>query len=219
MLEKSTRVSLITICLQTLLRFLTWIPFGFVFETDLIQLLTTKFFPVPAFRSDTLACLTEIVTLKDVDVRYFPVFCQLYSSFCASLATSVVPCGSSFKQVLAQDDVFVQRLALFFTGFFRCRISLLEAHVGNLGDEHHQLLMGGLTYLVNISEVDEDDEGIFKICLEYWHFFTKSLYSVESLQGTAGSSASVLNLGRFVVVDSMDSVIEYYRLGEFLMLL
>ena len=32
-------------------------------------------------------------------------------------------------------------------------------------------------YLVRISEVD--DEEIFKNCLEFWHFFSKEIYSQE----------------------------------------
>lgn len=38
-LEKATKTSLIKVTLDTLLRFLSWIPVGYIFETDLIQLL------------------------------------------------------------------------------------------------------------------------------------------------------------------------------------
>jgi exportin-1 len=64
-LTKAQKVSLISSTLQTLLRFLNWIPLGYIFETQLIPLLTTKFFPVPSFRNDTLRCLTEIVSIQE----------------------------------------------------------------------------------------------------------------------------------------------------------
>ena len=64
-LTKAQKPSLITSTLQTLLRFLNWIPLGYIFETNLIPLLTTKFFPVPTFRNDTLRCLTEIVSIQE----------------------------------------------------------------------------------------------------------------------------------------------------------
>lgn len=38
-LEKATKPSLIKATLETLLRFLSWIPLGYIFETGLLQLL------------------------------------------------------------------------------------------------------------------------------------------------------------------------------------
>lgn len=38
-LEKATKPSLIKSTLETLLRFLSWIPIGYIFETDLLDLL------------------------------------------------------------------------------------------------------------------------------------------------------------------------------------
>ena len=41
-LEKANKSSLIKATLETLLRFLNWIPLGFIFETSLIDMLVTK---------------------------------------------------------------------------------------------------------------------------------------------------------------------------------
>lgn len=41
-MENATNVSLITVTLETLLRFLNWIPLGYIFETELIPMLTNK---------------------------------------------------------------------------------------------------------------------------------------------------------------------------------
>ncbi len=41
-LQKAQKPSLIKITLQTLLRFLNWIPLGYVFETNLIEMLRTR---------------------------------------------------------------------------------------------------------------------------------------------------------------------------------
>lgn len=41
-LDRATKTSLIKATLQTLLRFLNWIPLGFIFETDLIDTLTNR---------------------------------------------------------------------------------------------------------------------------------------------------------------------------------
>jgi hypothetical protein len=41
-LDNATKTSLIKATLQTLLRFLNWIPLGFIFEVDLIDTLTNR---------------------------------------------------------------------------------------------------------------------------------------------------------------------------------
>lgn len=49
-LEASNKQSLLLATLQTLQRFLTWIPLAYIFETNIIGGLISKFLPVPAFR-------------------------------------------------------------------------------------------------------------------------------------------------------------------------
>jgi exportin-1 len=51
-LGASQKESLLLATLQTLQRFLTWIPLGYIFETPLMDVLITKFFPAPPFRCD-----------------------------------------------------------------------------------------------------------------------------------------------------------------------
>src|ERR1700679_4113434 len=67
-LEEAQKSSLIKATLETLLRFLNWIPLGFIFETppsgtSLIETLRSRFLEVPDFRNITLKCLTEIASL------------------------------------------------------------------------------------------------------------------------------------------------------------
>lgn len=49
-LEASNKPSLILCTLQTLQRFLTWIPLGYIFETNLVMGLITKFLKLPQYR-------------------------------------------------------------------------------------------------------------------------------------------------------------------------
>ena len=62
-MANSTKSSLLVCTFQTLLKFLNWIPLGYIFETQLVQTLVYKFLPQPAFRNDVLACLIEIGAL------------------------------------------------------------------------------------------------------------------------------------------------------------
>ena len=49
-LEASQKTSLLLATLQTLQRFLTWIPLGYIFETSLVPALISKYFPNAVFR-------------------------------------------------------------------------------------------------------------------------------------------------------------------------
>ena len=75
-LENSQNPPLVGATLETLLRFLNWIPLGYIFETTLIQTLICKFLDVPMFRNVTLKCLTEIagVSVPHYDDRFIALF-------------------------------------------------------------------------------------------------------------------------------------------------
>ncbi|KAJ0397591.1 hypothetical protein P43SY_001661 [Pythium insidiosum] len=180
-LAQSTHVPLLSITLQTLLRFLSWIPLGFIFETQLVQVLVTKFLATNVFRDDTLSCLSEIAQLRDVPHQYDGVYVQMYMGVLNEIG-KLLPPGASFQPFYDQDDVFVQRLSIFFTSFFRNHIDVIESQVNKPGDEPHQALLAGFTYLVAIAEVDDDQ--IFKICLDYYHAFTKDLYTADQGQAS-----------------------------------
>lgn len=77
-LDNSQNAPLVGATLETLLRFLNWIPLGYIFETKLIETLIFKFFNVPMFRNVTLKCLTEIaaVTVSHYDEMFISLFTQ-----------------------------------------------------------------------------------------------------------------------------------------------
>ena len=192
-LEHSQRPSLLKVTLQTLQRFLTWIPLGFIFQTNLIDVLLNKFFPEPMFRNDALDCLTEIGNLSDLEPQYDPIFRKLLIGFLQRLGEIFSPdtnLGPAFEKGSEEDCIFIQRLALFLSGFFKAHLKKLET------PECEQSLLTGLFYLVRVSEVPETE--IFRICLETWHMLANELYIAESKYQHGSSmsgSGSVLNLG------------------------
>lgn len=58
-LNASQKPDLIRATLGTLYAFLSWVPLGYVFESNLVEILL-KLFPQPAFRNLALQCLTEV---------------------------------------------------------------------------------------------------------------------------------------------------------------
>lgn len=171
-LTQSQRQSLLLVTLQTLLRFLGWIPLGYIFETPLVNQLLTKFLPVRQFRNPTLACLTEIGSLDQPN--YNSVFQTLFTSLMQTLLTTMPPevnIAAAYDTAQDVDCLFVQGLSLFFAGFFGAHLEMLEEPL------NHNNLLIAMKYFVNISMVD--DKEIFKICLEYWNKFCCDLYKTE----------------------------------------
>lgn len=169
-LGNSQNVTLIGATLETLLRFLNWIPLGYIFETQLNSTLVCKFLNVPMFRNVTLKCLTEIAGI-DAN-QYDEQFVVLFSLTMAQLK-QMLPLTINIKDAYAngKDDEqkFIQNLSLFLCTFLKEHGQLVEKK-----EELHTTLLEALHYLVLISEVEETE--IFKICLEYWNALASDLY-------------------------------------------
>jgi exportin-1 len=107
-LEKANKPSLIKATLETLLRFLNWIPLGlfqptvslapacsldrpptgYIFETDIIDQLVGKFLEVYEFRNIALKCLSEIGALQltaAFDSRFVILFSMVMTKINAIL--------------------------------------------------------------------------------------------------------------------------------------
>lgn len=173
-LEHSSRPSLLKVTLQTLQRFLTWIPLGYIFQTNLIDVLLNKYFPEPMFRNYTLECLTEIGNLSDLEPQYDPLFRKFFGGFLLRLKDIFGPetnLAPAYENGSEEDCIFIQRLALFLSGFMKAHFKIMESQ------ESQNDLVTGLFYLVRVSEVP--DTEIFRICLEAWHMLAHDLYEAE----------------------------------------
>ena len=175
MLGASSRPQLISATLRTLKAFLSWIPLGYLFETDLIRTLIERFFAAAQFRNAALECLTEIASLADLEPKYDQKVVQLYVGVLQALGQVVPPnasLASAFEATGREaDQTFVRRLALFFSGFFKAHLRLVETR------EQGPLLLDGLNYLVRISAVPDNE--VFQICLDFWHAFVSSVVSIS----------------------------------------
>ncbi|KAK3806936.1 MAG: CRM1 C terminal-domain-containing protein [Linnemannia elongata] len=186
-LEKANKVSLIKATLNTLLRFLNWIPLGYIFETPIVENLRTRFLEVPQFRNVTLRCLTEIGSLT-VAADYNDKFVILFNIVMTSVAKTI-PIGANIAEMYenANDDEqqYIQNLALFLTGFLGVHLKLVE------NPQNREVLLVAHQYLLKISQVEERE--IFKICLEYWAKLVAELY--EEIQQLPVMELPLLNLG------------------------
>jgi len=132
-LRMSSNKELLTATLQTLLRFMSWIPLGYIFKTKLVELLVMKFFASPVFRCDALQCISEIAALDTGgNAEYDVVIQQMYVGTMNILVRHIPPGANvqaGYRAAREEEKLLIQRLSLFFTNFFKVSSSL----VGPLG--------------------------------------------------------------------------------------
>ena len=127
-LNTADQASLIKATLETLLRFLNWIPLGFIFETPIIETLRTRFLETPEFRNITLKCLTEIGGLQiGPQYSYDEKLVQMFTEVLTTVS-KIIPLSINLKDTYSKsnsrDQEFVQNLALFLCSFFTVHLSV-----------------------------------------------------------------------------------------------
>ncbi|GAA5969817.1 hypothetical protein JCM3765_002195 [Sporobolomyces pararoseus] len=189
-LEKADKASLIKVTLEAMLRFLNWIPLGYIFETPVIDHLITRFLDVPEFRNVTLKCLSEIGGLS-IGPEYNQKFIILFNMVMTKVNTMIPPStdiAGVYESSSDADQELVLNLALFLTNFLSSHVTILET------PQHRDVLLNAHLYLIKISQVEERE--IFKICLEYWAKLVADLYDEMQKFPMGGDLASnpLLNL-------------------------
>lgn len=187
---QTTRPGLLLATLRTLEKFLSWIPLGYIFETQLIETLVS-FIPSPALRHASLRCLTEIGSLSCHGGLYDERFRLLFISFMKQLVL-VLPrdtdIARAYEEASDETQSFVMDLALFFTGFFRTHLSLLKM---DESAEMQEAVRYAHEYLVQISKVS--DIEVFKTCLEWWYRLANDIYDNEFPSGATPNRPLLLN--------------------------
>ena len=125
-LTTADQPSLVKATLETLLRFLNWIPLGYIFETPIIDTLRTRFLEVPEFRNLTLKCLTEIAGVQiGPQFSYDDKLIQMFTEVITTVS-NIIPLSINLKETYpksnSRDQEFVQNLALFLCNF--CTVHL-----------------------------------------------------------------------------------------------
>ncbi|KAJ3820851.1 CRM1 C terminal-domain-containing protein [Lentinula raphanica] len=189
-LAEANKTSLIKATLETFLRFLNWIPLGFIFETTIIDLLLNRFLEAPEFRNITLKCLAEIAALQ-VGPEYDPKFVILFAMVMTSVNRMIPPSTNIAQAYTNAGDAgqeLVLNLSLFLSNFLSYHLRAVET------EPNRDVLLNAHLYMVKVSQVDERE--IFKICLEYWNKLVSGLYDeIQSLPIGESGLLMGLNLG------------------------
>ena len=190
--------------LTTTLRFLHWIPVGYIFETKLCERLSTLFLPKPSCCNIAMQCLTEVAAVKLSDEQSDKYQHILLNTFGAVVkhaqqhlqqqlqsvgghvaaqamqsTLSRLPLAELYAETEDVQD-YLRYLTLFLSSFLRTHVSLLE----RTADSSRGSVVVALQLLLSLSTIDE--AVIFKICLEYWNWMVTMLYDNTRIHHSSG---------------------------------
>lgn len=188
-IENSANVkkALVKSWLKTFASFLSWIPFGYIFETDILEKLINSFYIVPAFRNDTLPCLVEIASLKidqadpkfnEYTEKQFVLFITFVSKTVEvtrdrDLTEEYLRMPEGQKEYF---EIFCLQTALFLSEFLKNQMEKVESLITfneNPSDFSANLqgaVSKALDYIVQLSNIQLSE--LFKTMMEFWHEFT-----------------------------------------------
>ncbi|KAF1802126.1 nuclear export factor CRM1 [Mucor lusitanicus] len=161
--QNNTNAHLIRATLETLQKFICWIPVQFVYQQDLVQLLQANI--KGDQRNLVLQCFAEIISLDHVDSQqYSDIIFSIYTTVCTEI-TNMVSKESDIAQLYMESDSydqeFIQVLATFLTTMLSKYRLLIEGLDGGGTSVHDMLCL-----LLKVSQVPERE--VWKICLDYW---------------------------------------------------
>ncbi|CAK9043225.1 unnamed protein product [Durusdinium trenchii] len=166
----SVKPTLIITTLGTLANFLEWIALGFIFETDLIQMLLLHFWDPLEYRIECAKCLNEIACLHDGVQQYQPQMIRCFQGVVEKIQQLPEYIPQSSAGLSGQQhifwEVFHNQVALLLTGFLKHHMQAMEAQ--------SRYMIPALKYLVRISM--GPNEETFKICVEFWQTFSARVY-------------------------------------------
>lgn len=147
-LKEASKVSLLRATLETLGRFLSWIPLGYIFETESLQLfvervrrifflcpfkdftLACQFLESAEYRNLTLKCAAEIASLPQSDVSMYGAKLKMFFTSVMTTINKLIPpstdIASAYANASDAGQEMVVALALFLANFFSKHLPIME---------------------------------------------------------------------------------------------
>ncbi|KAL4493983.1 hypothetical protein ABPG72_022000 [Tetrahymena utriculariae] len=192
----AVKPSLIKACLETFHVYLSWIPLGFIIDTDMADIFL--FFVVQTdFKEIAIKCLTEIILLK-LDIcqnnneilKMKNKILDVYFKFITKISEQILPYNVSLQfqrktlqthnqhRQIDKFDSICTSIVIFLTSFFQTHLDWIEESANDFQNPDRVMMVEsidrGLQYIVGINEIE--DENIFKTCVDFWHFFTTDFF-------------------------------------------
>ncbi|OAF70610.1 hypothetical protein A3Q56_01637 [Intoshia linei] len=196
---------------------LHWVPLVYMFQTNMLEILSQRFLYVDIFRNIIVQCLTEIVSVP-TKKAYEPNILQIFVEMVKYLK-SVIPSPPDVKKGYEDgndsDQNFVQNICLFLVVYLCNHSPTVEN-----SNEHKADVMVCIEYLIEISQID--DKEIFKICLDYWHFLAHRCYAIYTGNGSSyfqscfGPVFLMSKRNPFIKDNSLNVKVESFDVGMYM---
>ncbi|RKP35256.1 CRM1 C terminal-domain-containing protein [Dimargaris cristalligena] len=180
-LQMASQPSLIAATLNAFLRYLYWLPYGYTFETNIIDIICNRFLDTKEFRNLALKCLTEIGSTNITLPEHLDKSAQMFEMAMRSIypAISSAPdLNQIYEEGSDEEQEFILNVVLFLTSSLTSRLNYYEKKVSR------ETVVRAHQCLLHLSRVEERE--VFKVCLEYWIFLVKQLYDESNMTPLGG---------------------------------
>jgi len=187
----SVKPSLSRSCLKTLQSFITWIPIGYIYQTQLIEIIINHFVVPNQTRVEAIKCFTEIASLdikeleegtkRTIQERLSMYFCFFIQKVCE--ITKDRKFNDEFQAVQGskQQNSFenlCRQVALSITAVMKGNLDFIEGATNTMEPNQNvqvlqQCVQKALEIVIQLSHIPEDE--LFKICLDFWHSLTYNI--------------------------------------------
>ncbi|KAI9314458.1 armadillo-type protein [Dichotomocladium elegans] len=170
-LQKVASGSLVINTLDSLLRFLSWLPGTAIFETELISVLCARLEPrqQQPIRNLVLRCFSEIVGRREL-VQGCEMNLVSLDHLVMRAAHQIIPAendiGAAYDNADSEDQAFIYHYAFFLT-------QALTTQKEIIASLNQSVYLQALTDLLRLSRINENE--IWNTCLDYWVILTSEL--------------------------------------------
>lgn len=197
-LKNSKNVILLQETLKSLNNYVTFLPAEFIFESDLVEMLTLQYFPTE-FQLRAMECLCEIVSLPIIEQTNFLKNSsgnvsayreKLYSMFSEVVRTfeNNIPENTSIAQLLQSSgqrgEAFIRLFITLACTYLKNNIRFIETNI----NEPQPSIISALRLLLQTTAVKEDE--ILVILTGFWDWWSQS--QVELTRGNKNNTSFFL---------------------------
>ena len=215
--------SLQNTALRCLLQYLNWISPRYLAASNVLELLAGRYLDMDSTRGSALRCLTEMVNLNVAKIdEDRNLFTKSMSSFEIAVEKVIKTVSTLTTDSLpSADQELLREITLFLTSYMTRYREYYEKNEQSNSRELILLVHGCILSLTKIDSNDrgnhwnnndndnddndnDDNKEIFKICIDYWHDLTRSLFEeVQNLiQSEEDSALGSLISGGYGAVSS-----------------
>eukprot|EP00494_Astrolonche_serrata_P005896 UN05913 len=198
-LKSSKTVPLLHETLKALINYVPFLPPEYIFETDLIEMLTIKFLPTE-FQLRCLECMCEIVSLPIVEnsnlfkansnKKISLYYQKLHTMFCevVKLYKNMIPSDKNISEVLrkagSRGEEFIRLFTTFACNYLRNNIQFVESQ-SRKADPHVVICLDLLLQTINVKE-----DEILVVLTEFWTWWSTQ-QAEQARSNSRGFSSSV----------------------------